>query len=206
MMFLVVLLVKFRRRFFLWLILTLAVVYLGYIGIFWNANTTSSLAQPARAVHSIFAPDPRDAASNIYRYVEVANIRLNLHANPLIGLGFGRQFTFYYPMPDLSFWPFWHYTPHNAFLWIWMKMGVIGFIVFLSLIGLAVLRGTHAIAEARDSDIAPALIALVGAILVLVIHSYVDLGLTNVRSTLFLGLALGILGSWSVRLSREPAN
>jgi O-Antigen ligase len=204
--FLAVLIWKLRPRTFRFFVLPLGIVYLAYIGAFWNASTTSSLAQPARAVHSIFAPDPRDAASNVYRYVETANIRLNIHADPILGLGFGREFTFYYPMPDLSFWPFWHYTPHNAFLWVWMKMGAIGFIAFLSLIGIAVLRGTHAITRGRDASVRPALIAMVGAVLMLVIHSYVDLGLTNVRSTLFLGLALGIISSWSYRVLQESTD
>jgi O-antigen ligase len=170
------------------------ILYMGYLGAFWNAS--GPLAQPARAVKSVISPDPRDEKSNLYRYIETANVRLNIHANPITGLGFGSEYIFYYSMPDLSFWPFWHYIPHNTFLWVWMKMGSFGILAFLMICGSGLVRGVQLLKRANDDRAAPALVALVSCLLMLVVYSYVDVALTNVRADLLLGFVLGAIGMW----------
>ncbi len=117
---------RLRRKVFYFVVLPLLVVYAGYLGAFWNA--TGTLAQPARAVRSINDPDQRDLASNLARMLERQNIRLNIRAHPLTGLGFGNQYTFYLWMPDASGWPLWHYVAHTQLLWLWMQMGPVGFL------------------------------------------------------------------------------
>jgi hypothetical protein len=185
---------RLKRKVFFFVVLPLMILYMGYLGAFWNAS--GPLAQPARAVKSVVSPDPRDEQSNNYRYIETANVRLNIHANPITGLGFGSEYVFYYSMPDLSFWPFWHYIPHNTFLWVWMKMGSFGILAFLMICGSGLVRGVQLLKRANDDRAAPALVALVSCLLMLVVYSYVDVALTNVRADLLLGFVLGAIGMW----------
>ena len=47
-----------------------------------------------------------------------------IKAKPITGLGFGQRFYRPFPLPDISFFPFYEYMPHNSVLWIWIKTGV----------------------------------------------------------------------------------
>jgi hypothetical protein len=151
--------VRLRPRLFWKVVPPLAVLTAIYLAAYWNGNGT--LAQPARAISSQFSPDPRDAASNFYRLLEKSDIVLNIQQAPLTGLGFGRPYRFYFPLPDLSGWPFWHYISHNAILWVWMKDGALGFIVFWWLLGRAAYDGSRAVETQREEwNIASALHAM----------------------------------------------
>jgi hypothetical protein len=141
--------VRLRPRLFWKVVPPLAVLCTIYLAVYWNGN--GSLAQPARAIRSQIAPDPRDLASDMYRLLEKYDIVLNIRQAPLTGLGFGRPYTFYIPLPDLSQgWPFWHYISHDAILWVWMKDGAIGFIVFWWLLGRGAYDGSRAVETQRE--------------------------------------------------------
>ena len=186
---------RLRRKIFFYAVLPILLVYAGYLVTFWNAE--GPIAQPARAVRSINNPEGRDVTSNQYRVYERGNIRQNIMDQRFSGLGFGQQFTFYYPMADLSWWPFWRYIPHNTVLWVWMKMGPLGFIVFLSLIYATMVRGVQLLKQASQDYAAPYLAATVAVVLMLMVFSFVDLGLTADRPTGLLGFAIGMIGTWS---------
>lgn len=187
---------RMKRRVFYLLVLPLLFVYMGYLAAFWNAEGT--LAQPARAVRSINDPEGRDQSSNLYRMIERANIRENVRAHPITGLGFGQKYTFYYGLPDLSFWVFWHYIPHNGVLWIWMKMGPVGFITFLTLAGVGLVRGVQILKRSSGSSAAPMLVANVSLLMMIVVFCYVDIGLNNTRVAVMFGLALGFISTWGL--------
>ncbi|HZS21202.1 MAG TPA: O-antigen ligase family protein [Pseudonocardiaceae bacterium] len=185
---------RMRRKHFFLLVLPLTLLYCGYLGVFWNSE--GILAQPARAVRSISNPNARDQSSNYYRYTETADIRLNIRANPVTGIGFGKSFIFYIPLADLSSWVFWHYIAHNSLLWLWMYTGPIGFIAFLSLIGNGIVRGVQILKRSTRSHSAPYLVALTSALLMIASYSYVDVSLTSIRIAAIFGLTLGAIGVW----------
>jgi hypothetical protein len=193
---------RLRRKMFYFIVLPMCVLYLGYLGAFWNASGPA--AQPARAIRSLNDPEGRDQASNFYRLVERENIRLNIRAHPATGLGFGKQYTFYLGMPDLSWWPFWHYIAHTQLLWLWMKMGPLGFIAFLTLCGAGIVRGVHLLKAAQASRSAPYLVAIVSVLLMLLVYSYVDIALNSVRVMTLMGFALGVIGTWGARVEPAP--
>jgi hypothetical protein len=162
-----------------------------YLPIFWN--NAGFLGQPARAVRSLTEPDARDASSNDYRDQEAINVRETIRSDPLLGVGFGREFLFVVPLADLSWWPFWKYQPHHNVLWVWLKVGAPGFTVFCIL-----MFGSLALASSRALTLKdPTLItfAYVGmaSVVTSLVFCYVDLGLTNGRVTAFLGVVLGVL-------------
>ena len=162
-----------------------------YLPIFWN--NTGFLGQPARAVRSLTAPDARDASSNDYRALEAINVRETIRSDPLLGVGFGREFLFVVPLADLSWWPFWRYQPHHNVLWVWLKVGAPGFTVFCILMfGALALASSRALTLKDPTMIAFAYVGMASVVTSLV-FCYVDLGLTNGRVTAFLGAVLGVL-------------
>lgn len=145
---LVIFLLRLRPRLFWQIVPPLVLISGLYLVVFWH--NTGAFGQPARAISSMISPDPRDASSNLYRDIEKLDITLNIQSAPITGLGFGRPFTFYAQLPDLSFWPFWHYTTHNAVLWVWMKDGVLGFIAFWWLLGRGAYDGSKVVETQRE--------------------------------------------------------
>ena len=180
-----------RRKAFFLLIVPLLFSLAVYLPLFWN--NTGTIGQPARAVRSLVSPDPRDASSNEYRDLEAINVRATIDSSPLMGVGFGREFQFVVPLPDLSFWQFWHYEPHHNILWVWLKTGAIGFIAFWSLMGGAIARGAYLAAKLRDPNARVFALLTVACVVMTLVFCYVDLGLTSGRVTVFLGTVLGVL-------------
>ena len=190
-----VLLAAHRKAFFLFAVPVL-VAGAFYLPIFWN--DTSMLDQPARAVRSLSSPDPRDAASNFTRELEKGNIRATIAANPLLGVGFGREYLIVSYVPGLEGFPLWRFEPNNTVMWLWLKLGAIGFVLFWLLIGTAITRAAQLAKTVREAQTF-AVLTLTGIISVLV-FSYVDLGMTAGRLTSFLGILIGMLAA----LERTP--
>jgi O-antigen ligase len=180
-----------HRRAFMFMVVPVLIGSAFYLPIFWN--NTGLLGQPARAVRSLSEPDARDASSNDYRRLEKINVIETIKSSPLTGVGFGREFLFAIPMPSLSWWPFWRYEPHHNLLWVWLKTGALGFVMFWFLMGTAIALATNLARTLPDRESRTfALFALAGLTTTLV-FCYVDLGLVNSRVTVFLGTLLGTL-------------
>jgi hypothetical protein len=161
-----------------------------YLPIFWNAS--GILAQPARAIRSVSDPDPRDAASNLSRELEKINIRATLRSYPILGVGFGQPFLQVVPIPDISFFPFWNFEPHHNLFWIWFKTGIVGYLLFWTLIGTALMRAAYLAKTLPDPDLKVAALLVIGGIVASLTFCYVDLGLTMGRLTVFLGTLFGL--------------
>jgi hypothetical protein len=189
-----ILLLRSRRELFLRLA-PVVVLALGiYIPLFWNG--TGTLSAPIRAIRSIVAPETeRDRSSNAWRELENTNIDFNLRAAPITGLGFGRPYSFIVAQPplDATGFTYWRYIAHNAIYWVWMKMGLIGFISFWYLLGSAVVLGLVTFRQLRDGYLRAIALVAAGVVLMQIIFSYGDLGLTYSRSMIFLGCMLGAL-------------
>jgi O-antigen ligase len=186
--FAVVWLITHRKAFCL-IAVPLIIGFAVYLPLFWQ--NTGMAGQPARAIRSMSDPDERDASSNWARELEKTNIKATIAANPLMGVGFGHEYLFVVPTPDVSFWPLWRYETHHNILWLWLKTGVIGFIAFWVLIGTAIVRASHYAKTLREPETRVfALLALAGLFTSLV-FCYVDLGLTAGRVPVFLGTIMG---------------
>ena len=179
-----------RKAFFMTAIPLLAVAAL-YLALFWNASGLAG--QPARALRSIYEPETRDAASNIYRVIENYDISQTLQAEPVFGVGFGREFHMVATLPDLSWWPFWRYETHNNVLWIWMKTGALGYVSFWLLIGTALARATNGTRHLKDPALRAAALVCLAGLVGVVVFGYVDLAFVSGRATVLVGALLGIL-------------
>ncbi len=164
-----------------------------YLPIFWNG--TGTLAQPARAIKSQFSPDPRDASSNEYRDAENTNLMYTMRASPIIGYGYGKPIREITTMVDLTtIDPFVHYMTHNQILWVWMRLGAIGFYAFWLMItstliqAARLLRHPVANAEAKAAGLLCILIVVME-----LIFGLLDLQLSNVRNMLYCGIWAGVV-------------
>jgi hypothetical protein len=188
------LLLRTRRDLFLRLA-PLVLVGLGlYVVVFWNG--TGILSEPIRAFRSLVVPTTaRDLSSNAWRALENLNIDYNIRGAPITGLGFGRPYSFIVAQPSLEAtgFTYWNYIAHNAIYWVWMKMGMVGFVLFWNLVGSAVVFGLITFRQLRDGYLKSLALMVAGVVLMQVIFSYGDLGLTYTRSMVFLGCMLGML-------------
>ncbi|MDQ6795011.1 MAG: hypothetical protein M3067_09390, partial [Chloroflexota bacterium] len=191
------------RRRFLWrtlaAVLTVSAVY---FPAYWNQ--TGGLAQPARALHSLVAPDPRDASSNLYRSQEDANLRLNIREGGLLGRGFGVPIDYALPIADIkSIDPLISYVPHNGVLYVLMRLGLLGGIALWALLAAGIISGCR-LARSADREL-----ALVGALLVCALFGYalegaIDQGFFFYRIAFVVGSLLG-LAEAARRLERTAA-
>jgi hypothetical protein len=181
-----------HRKAFFCFCLPVLLAFLVYLPVFWNNSGT--LGQPARAVRSLYQPDPRDAASNLYRQMEALNIYTTIRSNPLFGVGFGRPFFIVViQQVDVSWWPLWNYETHNNIMWLWMKTGPAGFVVFWYLMGMALLRATHLTRTLLPREARGVSLYLLCGIAACLVFDYVDLGFSGPRVCVFLGTLLGVL-------------
>ena len=174
-----------------------------YLALFWNSG--GMLGLPARAVKSVVAPDTNsaDALSNIYRVIENINVNFTIHMAPLTGVGFGQKFYILMPTPDISFFIWWEYIVHNSVLWIWMKIGVFGFIALLFLISFGVMSGLHILQRMTDPRLRAVALTATLYLIMHFMYAYVDMSWDN-QSMIYIGMVIGILDSLN-RISYEAA-
>jgi hypothetical protein len=178
-----------------WLGLSVATVVGVTVFVAFNWNHTNGLTgELVRPITSLFTPDQRDYLSNIYRVAEDANILFNYQSSPVFGIGFGIPMTVVFPMADISYiYPLWNYIPHNTLLWIGMRMGAVGWAVFWSLVGMAVLQACRSLSTRKDPFIHAVAAFAVAAIVAEILQGYSDLQLDSYRNLIVFGAVLGIL-------------
>jgi hypothetical protein len=180
-----------RRKAFFASVVPVMILGVFYVGLFWNASGV--MGQPARAIRSLYEPDPRDASSNLYRLLETYNIDFTIHQDPVLGVGFGREFIMVATLADLSWWPFWRFETHNNVLWMWLKTGAVGYAMFWLLMGSAISRAAYAARRLVDPALRTAGLFCLLSVVGVIVFAWVDLGLVSGRVTVFLGTVLGLV-------------
>lgn len=178
------------------------VTFAGYLGATWNAAGPAGL--PAQAVKSVVAPDQLsevDSSSNAYRVVETFNVVETVRSAPLTGIGFGQPFLRPLPLPDLSFFVWFEFVPHNSLLWIWTQVGLAGFVTTLYLLGAAISTGARTVVQSCRGDHTAVLLTSVCFLVMFLIYAYVDI-VWDAQTTLYLGAALAVIATGVPRL--EP--
>jgi hypothetical protein len=156
------------------------------------------LAQPARAVMSQFNPSERDASSDSYRQIETRNLKYNIGLDPALGQGYGKPIQMFEPLPDISArFSLWEFIPHNTILWVWVRLGLIGFIAFWFMAGSGVIEAVQNAKRLRDPYLKGVAVFCAAAIVVWVMQGALDMGLADFRATILIGTLLGLLASLS---------
>ena len=182
-----------RRPFLRRLSLCLAIGLAIYLPAFWDK--TGGLAQPARAIRSGISstPTPRDAASNLYRRQEDANLRRNIVAAGPLGKGFGVPIVYEVPIVDISdIYAFVSFVPHNGVLYLFLRMGIPGAIAFWSVLGVAIVAACR-LARSADREIAVAGALVASALVAYALLGYNDQGFYYYRVALVMGALVGLI-------------
>lgn len=86
--------------------------------------------------------------------------------NPILGEGFGRRFHFYFPLYKTDF----DYSdPHSSYLWLLMKMGLFGFIPFISMNLNAFYKGIQIYKLSKNLELKSLVATVLGCQLSLVV-------------------------------------
>lgn len=181
-----------NRARFMVIVPILAVVTAGYTAAFWNSQ--SSAGFPAQAIKTIIAPDSvseADQGSDLFREIENFDLNFTIRAAPVFGLGFGHEFYRPIELPDISFFEFYRYIPHNSILWVWVKTGFFGFASMLLMFAVAMRAAGQTIITRIDA--ASKGMALIGLcyVMMYVIYAFVDIG-WDPRSMVFLALSFAL--------------
>lgn len=194
----------YRRRRLFWVVVPVAVfVSVGFVLATWNVQ--GGIGLPAQAVKSAFFPgqlSQDDQGSDLYRQIEGYNLLFTIKASPLTGLGFGQKFYTPIVLPDISFFEFWNYLPHNSILWVWIKTGFFGFVAMLFMFARSVQLGARSVLLVRTPFQAATVLTGLTFVVMFVVFGYVDIA-WGIRSTVFLGLCIAICGDY-VEAIDEP--
>jgi hypothetical protein len=184
--------VKRHARKSLIVILLITALFGGaYVVAFYNG--TGGISEPARAIVSVFRPDPNDAASNLYRDIENYDLKYTVKLNPL-GLGFGKPFLQPIPLQDLSSLdPVYNYIPHNTIYWVWMRLGLIGFLALWYLLGALIVRGCIYLRQLKDTYLQFIAIYIIAMIIMEIIVAFADYQLSFYRNVIYVGMLAGVL-------------
>lgn len=183
------------------------VLAIGYVGAMWNS--TSSAAFPAQAVKAVIAPtdaSSADQSSDLYRIIENYDLNFTIRATPLMGVGFGQQFYRPIPLPDISFFEFYLYIPHNSILWVWLKTGFGGFLALFYLLANVLMTGARAIRTAPPGTDLMISAATVMYVAMFSLFAFVDIA-WDARSTLFLAMCISFCSQYlRVPIGRHVAS
>lgn len=162
-----------------------------YLPVAWNGE--GAWALPARAIRSQSDPSGRDASSDYYRMAENANLKITRDTSPWIGIGYGKPYAQFFYQPGKTT-GFMDYMPHNCILWVWMRIGHIGFFTFLMMFAAILIRGGQTLQTVNDPWLkAIGTLAIMFVLMMFTMGKY-DLVLTMSRQMFTMGMLVGILG------------
>lgn len=186
--------VAWRKQLIVGLLITSVLAGM-YIFVFGSINTP--ISAPANSIISVIQPstaDARDLQSNLYRVFEDADLKYTEAQSPILGYGFGKPFLTPSPLPNIiGLDPYYLYIPHNNILWIWMRLGPLGYLAFWYLFGAAIVRGGVIMKRLRDPDLQFVALFVIGAILMEIPLAYGDYQIYFYRNVFITGLLMGIL-------------
>jgi O-antigen ligase len=157
-----------QRQTFVKVVPIAALLIVAYLGAFWHS--TSSAGFPAQAVKTVIAPNSvsaSDKSSDQYRKIENFDLHITIRTSPITGLGFGRPFLRPIQLADISSFQFNQYLSHNSFLYVWVRLGFLGFVTVLYLFGRTLMLGADRVRRAN-----PGLDLLVAANAVIFVVMY----------------------------------
>jgi hypothetical protein len=167
----------------------------GYVLAFHNAS--GAIGLPANAVISVFKPsatDARDTASNLYRTTEDFDLKYTEAQSPILGYGFGKPFLEPQVLPNIAqIDPDYLFIPHNNVLWIWMRLGPIGFLALWNLIGSGIVGGCFIARRLKNPELQVFAVFVVAALVMEVIVAYSDYQFFFYRNVIYIGVILGAL-------------
>jgi hypothetical protein len=187
-----------RRKFLLRSLVVLVIGAALYLPAYWNHD--GALAQPARAVRSQISPSQRDESSDQYRQQENLNLITDIKGSGLLGSGFGIPIDYTQIANISSIDPMIAFIPHNGLLWIWLRLGMQGEVVFWFLMATCLVRACS-LARAPDRRFAMFGTIVACGIVSYIVAGYEDMGFAEFRVAVAMGCLIGAMEA-AIKLSR----
>ncbi len=162
-----------------------------YAAALWNSSST--YAQPVRAIKSQFIANERDESSDRYRELEEQQLMRQINQHFLLGQGYGFEMPLAQGMVDLrDISPFMLYMPHNSVLWIWWRTGIIGFVFFWMAIAVALIRSCWIARTTSDPVVCRWAVFAVCVTVMHLVLSWFDQGLLSYRQVVYVWIVLAV--------------
>jgi hypothetical protein len=164
-----------------------------YSVLFWNSDAPVGI--PLQKVKSIMfaSADSADAASNLYRVIETANLVQTIRNHPF-GLGFGHPFETHIKLPYVgAIVPNWPYFPHNVFLGLWVFLGPAGLALLLLYLSILLACAGQNLRNAQDGVVQSIAFFVVSTLASAIVMGTVDQFVWAQRGAIFLGAVVGVL-------------
>jgi hypothetical protein len=164
-----------------------------YLGAGWDSK--APVFKPAQMVRSVV--DPATDSSSLWRELENYDLVFTIRQNPILGTGYGHQFSEVLVLPDVDY-PLEKYCPHNSLLGLWAYAGYVGFTAMTLLWVVGVYFGLRAYHLAqRPVDRAAAMTSF-GAVCVYLVQCFGDIGLGGFTGIFTVAPALAVAGKLAV--------
>ena len=190
----------FRRS--LKVVIPLIGILMVYVAVFWNSS--SSLAGPLKQIRSGMDSDDesgtgivvkdQDYLSNLYREIEEYNLAFTIQGSPAVGIGFGTKYEQPLKLVDIPY-SLRDFMAHNNIIWLFAKVGTIGFFFFWFLLNSAALKGTKLLRVLDDPYLKTVCGLIIVCIIGLMIAAYYDLHLVRYRTMIYVGTLIGVLST-----------
>jgi O-antigen ligase len=116
-----------------------------------------------------------------------------MRTSPVIGYGFGKPMQTPYPLADISgSYIFWNIMPHNSILWVWMRLGTVGYLLLWFMIGTAIVQAARLALQIKDSYLKGLAVWIMLLVMQQVVFGYLDLQWTNYRNLITLGILFAL--------------
>ncbi len=144
-----------------------------YAATGWNAS--SPIYEPVRAIRSVV--DTRIDRSTWNRQVENWNLAMSMRPHPIVGRGFGHEWTEFFRGDEITT-VFFRYKaePHNQVLGLLLFAGALGFAAIWAPFAFLVLLAARAYPRARTPEQRAAALSVAATAAILFIQCFSDLG------------------------------
>jgi len=176
-------------------------VMAAYTAVGWSSS--SKAFRPVQIARSVISSD--NDRSTQTRDIENFNLYFTLKQSPLLGQGFGHEYTEISRADDISVvFAQYRYIPHNSLLGLWAFGGLLGFTaIWLPLIAAVFLARRSYLRATRPQDRTAALM-VVSTVIVYMVQAYGDMGLQSWEGAFVLGAALAVVGKLAVAVGAWP--
>ena len=178
-----------------------------YAAVFWGSQ--SPLAAPLNQIRSGFVDDAeelgeRNFYSNLYRKLENYNLAFTIRTYPLAGIGFGTKYFQPLELVKINY-ALRDYMAHNNILWLLVKVGGVGFVLFWLFVNVFGARGAMVVTALRDPYLKAVGVVVVVAVINQLVAAYFDLHLVRYRTMTYMGVLMGLLPALEAALAKEHA-
>lgn len=140
------------------------------------------------------------AIGDDYRNAERTNVFYNIEQAPLTGLGFGVPWTQVDPLP--GYFPDNRQYTHIGYLWVWLKMGILGLLAYLAFLSIGLryairIYRHHARSDMRDF----AAVLAIGLVADIVVEFTADFVGSDARYTFLVAAIVAWLSAVDYHLS-----